>query len=200
MIIQGWQWISATLLIACLACFRWAMGRFFLRPAGLTTGMKVVRSFGIVFGLLHLAAIVDTPLVPDLRGASGAGLYLCALGLFWWAIIASWRKPLSAAFSPDLPAHLVAHGPYKMIRHPLYCSYLLCWLAGWVTTGRLWLAPTVAVMFVIYVLAAAEEEKKFARSPFAQAYRRYRACTGLFLPNPLKLYLGSRKKFWQTAA
>ena|ERR1700733_3520872 len=200
MIIQGWQWISATLLIACLACFRWAMGRFFVRPAGLTTGMKVVRSFGIVFGLLHLAAIVDTPLVPDLRGASGAGLYLCALGLFWWALTASWRKPLSAAFSPDLPAHLVAHGPYKMIRHPLYCSYLLCWLAGWVTTGRLWLAPTFAVMFVIYVLAAAEEEKKFARSPFAQAYRRYCACTGLFLPNPLKLYLGSRKKFWQAAA
>ena len=55
-------------------------------------------------------------------------------------------------------------------------------------------------MLVIYVLAAADEEQKFARSPFAQAYQRYRARAGLFLPNLFKLYLGSRKKFWQTAA
>jgi protein-S-isoprenylcysteine O-methyltransferase Ste14 len=197
---HGWQCISAVLLIACLASFAWAMRRFFVKPAGLTMGMKLIRTCGILFGLLHMAAIAATPGVPDMRGASGALLYLCALGLFWWAISASLRQPLSAAFSPDLPAHLVAHGPYKMIRHPLYCSYLLCWLSGWVITGRLWLAPTVAVMLIIYVFAAAEEEEKFARTPLAEAYRQYRARTGLFLPNLFKLYLSSRKKFWQTAA
>ena len=188
MMAHGWQWTSASLLVGCLASFGWAMRRFFLQPAGMTTGMKVIKAFGIFSGLVHLAAIVATPGVTVVRGGSGAVLYLCALGLFWWAINTSTnlRRPLSAAFSPDLPAHLVAQGPYKLIRHPLYCSYLLCWLAGWVTTGRWWLAPTIAVMLVIYVLAAAEEEKKFKRSPLAEAYRQYRARTGLFFPNPMK--------------
>jgi len=181
-----WQGISASLLIGCLASFGWAMSKFFLQPAGLTTGMKVVKGCGVAFGMVHFAAIIATPGIAAVRGVSGAAFYLCAIGLFWWAIHTSLRQPLSAAFSPDLPAHLVAQGPYKIIRHPLYCSYLLCWLAGWVVTARLWLGPTVAVMLVIYVLAAAEEEKKFTRSPLAEAYRQYRARTGLFFPNPLK--------------
>ena len=192
----GWQWISAALLVGCLASFSWAMRKFFVQPAGLTAGMKVIKTFGIVFGMLHLAAIMATQGVTSVRGAGGAVLYLSSLGLFWWAINASLRKPLSAAFSPDLPAHLVAHGPYRMIRHPLYSSYLLCWLAGWVGTGRLWLAPTVAVMLVIYVLAAAAEEKKFTQSPLAEAYRRYRARTGLFFPNLWKLR-STGKSSWE---
>jgi protein-S-isoprenylcysteine O-methyltransferase Ste14 len=182
-----WQWISASFLLACLASFGWAMQRFFVQPAGLTAGMKLIKTFGILFGVVHLAAIVATPPFTRVQAVSGAVLYLCALALFWWAISASSPKPLSAAFSPDLPAHLVAHGPYRIVRHPLYCSYLLCWLAGWVATGRLWLAPTVLVMLIIYLFAAAEEERKFARSPLAEAYRQYRARTGLFFPNPLKL-------------
>jgi len=196
----GWHWISAALLFACLASFAWAMEKFFVQPAGLTTGMKVIKACGVVFGMLHLAAIVATPGVTAARGVGGAVLYLSSLGLFWWAINTSSRQPLSAVFSPDLPAHLVAHGPYRMIRHPFYCSYLLCWLAGWVATGRLWLAPTVAVMLVIYMRAAAEEEKKFTRSPLAEAYRRYRARTGLFIPNPWKLFSGGGNRFRETAA
>jgi len=45
----------------------------------------------------------------------------------------------------------------------------------------------LAVMLVIYVWAAVVEEAKFARSPLASAYERYRSHTGLFFPNPVKL-------------
>jgi protein-S-isoprenylcysteine O-methyltransferase Ste14 len=192
-----WQWITAVLLVACLASFAWAMQKFFVQPAGMTSGMQLIKVCGILFAILHLAAIVGTPNVTAARIVAGAVLYLASLGLFWWAINTSLRKPLSAAFSPDLPAHLVAHGPYKTIRHPLYCSYLLCWLAGWVNTGRWWLAPTVAVMLVIYLRAAVAEENKFNRSPMAEAYRQYRARTGLFFPNPWKLN-SKLKNSWQS--
>ncbi|MGA2879322.1 MAG: methyltransferase [Bryobacteraceae bacterium] len=185
---SAWQWISISLLLACLASFGWGMRRFFVQPAGLTAGMMLIKALGIAFGILHLAAILATPNVARVRGANGAILYLGALGLFWWAIRTSLHKPLSAAFSPDLPAHLVAHGPYRIIRHPLYCSYLMCWLAGWVVTSRLWLAPTVAVMLTIYFVAATKEERKFMRSSLCAAYQQCRAQTGLFLPNPVKLY------------
>jgi protein-S-isoprenylcysteine O-methyltransferase Ste14 len=193
MIMSVWQWISGALLLACLASFYWAMRRFFVQPAGLTAGMKAIKACGMVFGLLHLAAIVATSGISSAWGLSGTALYLSALGLFWWAIHSSLHQPLSAAFSPDLPAHLVAHGPYRLVRHPLYCSYLMCWLAGWVATGRWWLAPSVAIMLMIYVLAAAREEKKFMRSALAEAYRQYRTRTGLLVPNPWKLYSGWRK-------
>lgn len=179
------QWIFSGLLLACLASFGWAMRRFFVQPAGPTAGMTVIKTCGIAFGILHVAAILTTNITLA-RGVSGAILYLGALGLFWWSIKTSLLHPLSAAFSPDLPVHLVAHGPYRIIRHPLYCSYLLCWLAGWVVTGRLWLAPTVAVMLGIYLVAASREESKFMRSPLREAYQQYRANTGLLFPNPLK--------------
>jgi protein-S-isoprenylcysteine O-methyltransferase Ste14 len=198
MTVFGWHWILAALLAVCLASFAWAMQKFFVQPAGMTAGMKLIKVCGILFGILHLAAILAAPAISTVRGAGGAALYLFALGLFWWALNTNSQKPLSAAFSPDPPAHLVANGPYRTIRHPLYCSYLLCWVAGWVSTGRLWLALTIAVMLVVYVLAAAEEEKKFTRSPLAEAYREYRARTGLFFPNPVKLYLSGRKKSWAT--
>ncbi len=79
------------------------------------------------------------------------------------------------------------HGPYRFVRHPFYCSYLLAWAAGFVATAQTWLLPTVAVMLVIYVRAAKLEEEKFTRSPLAGTYERYRSRTGLFLPNPVKL-------------
>jgi protein-S-isoprenylcysteine O-methyltransferase Ste14 len=197
---HAWQLVSGGLLAACLASFAWAMRRFFLQPAGLTPGMQAIKYCGIVFGLLHVAAIAVTPGIPPVRGIAGVALYVCALALFWWAIRASLSRPLSAAFSPDLPGHLVAQGPYRLIRHPLYCSYLLCWLAGCAVTARWWLAPTAGVMLVIYLAAARQEEKKFMRSPLAESYLRYRAQTGLLVPNPLKLYSSGRKRLSQTAA
>jgi protein-S-isoprenylcysteine O-methyltransferase Ste14 len=44
------------------------------------------------------------------------------------------------------------------------------------------------VMLAIYVRAARMEEQKFARSPLAAAYERYRSQTGMLLPNPAKLF------------
>src|SRR5205807_8586540 len=102
---------------------------------------------------------------------------LCALALSSWAIRTGSPRALSAAFSPDTPQHLFDGGPYRFIRHPFYCSYLLTWTAGIVATAWLWLLPSLAVMLVIYLRAAVVEEEKFARSPLAGAYERYRSHT-----------------------
>jgi protein-S-isoprenylcysteine O-methyltransferase Ste14 len=184
--------LLAALLIACLGSFRWGMLKFFSQPAGATTGMKVISICGAASALLHLAAIVLTPAIPASQALAGALVYLCALGLFWWAISTNSRRPLSAAFSPDSPEHLVERGPYRLIRHPFYCSYLLAWGAGIVATGRLWLIPTFAVMLLIYLRAARLEEAKFTRSELAGRYARYRSRTGQLFPNPWKMILVRR--------
>jgi protein-S-isoprenylcysteine O-methyltransferase Ste14 len=163
------------------------MKSFFSRPAGYIPGMKLIRACGFAFALLHLGFILLTPQITNRQGICAAILYIAALLLFWWALRTNSQRPLSAVFSPDTPIHLTQHGPYRFIRHPFYCSYLLTWAAGVAATAQIWLLPTVAVMLVIYIRAARMEERKFTESPLAGTYALYRSRTGLFVPNPFKL-------------
>src|SRR5579862_2459676 len=115
-----WNWPVAVLLVTCLASFTWAMNHFFTQPMGMTPGMKVIRTCGTLFGALHLCTILwPDPMTPE-RACAGLMLYSAALGLFWWTIATHRRTPLSAAFSPDAPQHLVQQGPYNFVRHPFY--------------------------------------------------------------------------------
>jgi protein-S-isoprenylcysteine O-methyltransferase Ste14 len=182
-----WLFVLAGLLLGCLSSFLWGMLKFFSRPAGAPAGAKAIALCGIAFGALHLYLILESPEPAAVRALFAGWLYVCAFGLFWWAIRVNLKRPLSAAFSPDVPVHLMQEGPYRFIRHPFYCSYLLAWTAGAVATGRPWLLLTVGVMFAIYLRAAHLEEEKFSMSPLARSYGLYRARTGLFLPNPFKL-------------
>lgn len=176
----------ATLLLLCLASFSWAMRNFFTRPTGTTSGMKAIAVCGVLFALLHLFALLFSSIWLA-GGIAAAMLYSASLGLFWWAIRTSLRRPLSASFSFDCPSHLVQDGPYRFIRHPLYCSYLLTWTAACVASARLFLLPTLAAMAAIYVIAARAEERKFLQSPLAESYRQYRARTGRLFPNLAKI-------------
>jgi protein-S-isoprenylcysteine O-methyltransferase Ste14 len=191
----SWEsWLPAVLLVACLASFKWAMARFFTQPVGSTGGKGLISVCGVMFGILHLYAILSSSSLTEVRSLAGSGFYMSSAGLFWWAIKTSLSRPLSAAFSRDLPTHLVAEGPYRIIRHPLYCSYLICWVAGWVVTANPWLSPSVAAMLIIYLLAAAREEQKFMQTPLSNAYRRYRSRTGLLVPTPMKMLSSWRAK------
>lgn len=184
----SWQAvIPAILLVGCLASFSWSVRRFFTRPAGFTASMKAITVSATVFGLLHLYAILTGPNLTVGRSLAGAALYLVSGALFWWTIKTSIHRPLSAAFSPDAPEHLVQSGPYRFIRHPFYTSYLLTWIAGCLVAGQWWLLLTVAWMLITYIQASTVEERKFLRSPLSDAYRQYRRHTGRFIPNLIRL-------------
>src|SRR5579864_7160379 len=194
MALSGWQWLTASLLLSCLVSFAWGMRKFFVQPSGTTAGMKLISTCGVLFAALHLVAILLPGSVTAERGWLGTLLYVWSLGLFWWAIRANSAARLSAAFSPDVPVHLVENGPYRFIRHPFYCSYVLAWSAGTIATARWWLLPTVVAMVAIYLRAATIEEEKFSRSSLAAEYQRYRARTALLVPNPMKLLLARRSQ------
>jgi protein-S-isoprenylcysteine O-methyltransferase Ste14 len=187
----GWEAaLPATLLVGSVASFGWGVRKFFTRPVGLTARMKWISGLSCAFGIAHLFAILFSSNLTPERSVAGSALYLCSAGLFWWAIRTSLGKPLSAAFSPDVPLHLVCNGPYRFVRHPLYTSYLLTWVAGWVVTAQWWLLPTVLAMLGIYFVASSAEEEKFLSSPLGRDYQRYRLRTGRFLPNAVKLVAG----------
>jgi protein-S-isoprenylcysteine O-methyltransferase Ste14 len=187
--VSVWQVTCAMLLLGCLSSFVWGMRRFFIQPAGSTTGMHITKICGLLFSVLHLKLMVSQTVIQPAQGLLATLLYVASLMLFWWAAYTNRAKPLSAVFSPDLPMHFVNHGPYAWIRHPFYTSYLLTWLAGVVATGHLWLLSTVLVMVTIYWRAAQLEEKKFFQTALASLYAAYRTRTGLFAPSLVGLWM-----------
>lgn len=170
------------LATACLASFSWAMQRFFLRPDRESSGLNIVTAAGSTSAVAHAVALVAAPAPGGARVGAALVLYATSLGLFWSAIATLRRRPLSIIFARDTPVRLVATGPYRWLRHPLYSSYSLAWLAGLLASRAAWLAIPVAVMIVLYVRAARAEEVKFATSALAAAYADYRDSTGGFVP------------------
>lgn len=190
MALSLFQIILLVLLVACFASFTWAVRNFFVQPEQRTTGLRLTLLAGFVFVVLHIAVILRSSALQPLWFSLAVVLYLLSLTIFWWAIAANRVKPLSACFAQEEQLHLVQHGPYRFVRHPFYCSYLLAWLAGAVGTLNIWLALTAVTMFVLYLTAAINEENKFAASPLALEYASYRGSTGRFFPKPFKVMAG----------
>lgn len=186
--------ILAGLLFSCLASFFWGMVKFFRRPAGVPRGAKLISACGSCFGAIHFYYVLSASALLSQSALCAACLYICSIAIFWWTVFSNVERPLSAAFSPDIPSHLVQDGPYRFVRHPFYACYLLTWAAGAIATGRVSLMFTFLAMLVIYFCAARMEERKFEDSTFATSYRRYRTRTGMFFPSPLKLIEAPRRE------
>lgn len=173
------------------AAFCWA-ARFHFRANGVPSGMKLISAAS----LLAFAAFVGRLL---LRGSgSGAGVALALMAasaaLFAWALRSTRLDPPNVAFSATPAIRLFRHGPYRLMRHPFYTSYLLFWTAtclaapgpsGWVA---------LAILAMLYIEAVRREESEFAHSLLSGAYESYRRTTGAFLPRPSSLlWLGRRR-------
>jgi protein-S-isoprenylcysteine O-methyltransferase Ste14 len=119
------------------------------------------------------------------RMACTASLLVTALVLFAWAAWVNRPRPLALAFAASAPEHVQTRGPYALVRHPFYASYLLAFLGGLVAAGTPWVAPVVAAGAWNYWRAARREEAGFASSALADAYRAYSARVGMFFPRAL---------------
>ncbi len=168
----------------CFSAFAWAIRCHFRggQPVGL--GMRAIGILGLLFVLLHAAALVMVP-VGGWSAAVALGLYALSQGVFWWAIAASRAQRLSLAYSGQHSAFLLERGPYARIRHPFYLSYTLFWIAAPVATGLWFLLVTAVVMAALYAQAARAEEKALLAGPLGDAYRNYRARTAAVIPGVL---------------
>lgn len=151
----------------------------FARPAG-GHRYRASRVSGAVL-LCELAAILAAP-VPPGRAAAAGGVLAAALALFLWAAWTNRRRKLALAFGGQLPAHLQTGGPYRLVRHPFYASYLLAFAGGAVAAWTPWLLPALAAGAITYARAARAEEASFLATPLAEAYRAYARRVGMFVP------------------
>ena len=166
----------------CFTSFLWAMlGGFFRTVEAPPTGLRRIQIFSSMFITLHLVALFISDTQIPARQLLGVAMYAVSLGLFWLTLYTHKGIRLSHAFSDDCPLHLVTHGPYRLVRHPFYASYLAAWLAGCIGI-TLFLLPTFIVMYNLYRSAALQEERKYSRSILAAQYEKYRLTTTMFFP------------------
>jgi len=175
-----------TVSVTCFVSFALAIRWFFQKPGGVSWRMKVIMVSGSLSASAQCSAIIwlDSATVgPWLAGMS---CFLISFYLFWWTVAASRAVPLNIAFTLTKPEYLLDRGPYARIRHPLYTSYLIYWMAGVLVTGWWPLIATVIVMGALYYSATRWEEREFLCSPLSAEYVAYMRRTGLFWPRCAK--------------
>ena len=101
-----------------------------------------------------------------------------ALGL--WALSANRPGNFNIRPVPRAGGHLVQHGPYRWIRHPMYSAVLLAGVAAARLSddGAAWLI-LVALAVLLRIKAEVEERGMIARHP---AYRDYQKRSRRFVP------------------
>jgi protein-S-isoprenylcysteine O-methyltransferase Ste14 len=123
----------------------------------------------------------STSLKPSTLLVRYAGIMLAVAGS---GAAAFSKLSLGPSYSPCyasvVPPRLVASGPYRWVRHPLYASNLLA-MMGLVLSSNSTIALLNFVVVFIYYVAASEKEERtlLAALPGYQAYRRR---TGRFMP------------------
>jgi protein-S-isoprenylcysteine O-methyltransferase Ste14 len=166
--------------VVTLGQYLWSMRAHFVLQA-MSPGAMVISAVVIATALFFFAILwIETQPVP--AKLAGLAVELASLVLFWWAVAVSRKARLRFAFAPDNPHGLLTEGPYGYVRHPFYTSYLIFWIGWGIATWSIWAVVPIAGIIAIYVSAALDEEKKFARTPLAGAYAAYRGRAGLFWP------------------
>lgn len=182
------RWVVLAALVVTSAAFLAGVRVAFRRP-GRSHPFRASRVSGGIL-VAEALAIAASP-IPRGRALLGVALLGAALALFLWAAWTNRTRKLALAFTGAAPEHLQTAGPYRLVRHPFYASYLLAFVAGALAAGTPWLVPAVAAGAWTYWRAACGEEEAFAESPLGDAYRRYSERVGMFVPRLPGLGSGS---------
>jgi protein-S-isoprenylcysteine O-methyltransferase Ste14 len=124
---------------------------------------------------------------------------------FWTAAVFSWRVAASAAFlflaallswtstralgqqlrfdaAIGSQHELVRRGPYRVIRHPIYCSMLcLLWGIGSLA-APLWLFIVATIVFLVGTEIRVRIEDRLLAERFGVMFAGYRSSTRAYLP------------------
>ena len=138
---------------------------------------------------LVLSFLGKMPLVLDASSSAAHVLQVIAVPFLVGSIalvaatVASHRVPLALWHQPDdAPRTLVTHGPYKVVRHPFYVSFVLLLVGSALLSPDLVsLVSLVSGISALWTTAAREEQRLLA-SEFGGEYAAYKARTGRFLP------------------
>ena len=142
----------------------------------------------ISFGSGALTTIWLGLLVPIrlYTGLASIAILVCSLALYESARHVIWGRGFYIAWSGDVPEALCERGPYAYIRHPIYASYILAFLAEFAAIPT---SITLAVLLFnagLFTHAALSDERSLASGSFGAEYAQYKQRTGMFLPRVVR--------------
>ena len=177
------EWLLAGTGGATLIVFAVALQNFFVQPPVLTRLQRLFQDISVLVGVTHGLALVVLDTAGHAWAIAGIVIYGTSLTLFLAALEAARRVAMTRTFvyTPRCDT-ILTKGPYRVIRHPIYLSYSLCWLAAPVATHNIVLSLTAAGMIACYVISAREEERLLATGPRASEYEVMRAKTWRMIP------------------
>ena len=177
------EWILAGAGGATLIVFAVALQHFFVQPPKLTRLQRLFQDLSVLVGVTHGLALLVIPSAGTTWALVGIGTYAASLGLFLSAIEAARRVPMTRTFvyAPKCDT-ILSDGPYRIIRHPIYLSYSLAWLAAPIAMHSILLGITAVFMIACYVISAREEERVMALGPRAAEFAAIRAKTWRLIP------------------
>lgn len=116
------------------------------------------------------------------NGIASLAVLVCSLALYEWARHVVWSRNFYVGWSGDVPSAVCEDGPYAYIRHPIYVSYVLAFLAVLIAMPTIVTVVVFAFNVVLFTHAALSDERSLKSSPLAAEYARYRERTGMFIP------------------
>ena len=143
----------------------------------MTRGRVLVAVQGLMFLAVAVLAVVPGP---TLWQSLAIGLALVVVGS---AVVVWSARFLGRSLTPNpVPngAGLVAAGPYRWVRHPMYTGLVLICLGVAVGSVALWCYVAVAVLAVFFDVKARVEERHLVDT--YPGYAEFAARTGKFVP------------------
>lgn len=113
---------------------------------------------------------------------SALALLVASLALYEWGRRTVRGRGLHIAWSGEVPDRVCTLGPYQWVRHPIYLSYMLAFVALAAALPTWPMLALVLLNIAVFVHAARNDERSLAASPLQEAYARYRRSTGMLLP------------------
>lgn len=148
-----------------------------LRSPGVRFPPPLLFVAGLVIGWALDRFALALPLARAVSGhtlAIGLGLVIIGLLLAAWGII-TFRRVGTAIIPHHRATRIVAEGPYRFTRNPMYTGMTIAYLGGAVLLGTWWpvvLLPIVLVMLVRFVV---RREERYLSDAFGVEYAEYRA-------------------------
>jgi protein-S-isoprenylcysteine O-methyltransferase Ste14 len=176
--------ILLALLGGAFVHFMYAAGRTFYFNESETEGPGAyLAQFSFVGSGTMLTWAVGLRMPMPVANQVAAALMLVAsLALYEWARHTIWGRRFGIALGDHVPESLCDDGPYRYIRHPIYLSYVLAFLAVLIALPHWTTALSLLVNLGVFVTVARSDERVIAGSALAADYVAYRERTGMFLP------------------
>jgi protein-S-isoprenylcysteine O-methyltransferase Ste14 len=141
--------------------------------------------WGLLLECLGIAIMLMTPFWSVSPAAwRVAASVLC----FVLANLLSWTSPKALGRQLRFDAaigtehELVQHGPYRVVRHPIYTSFLcVLWGIGFMTATP-WRFVAATVVFVVGTEIRVRLEDRLLEERFGEKFQQYRASTSAYVP------------------